>query len=83
MKEHGWSFADHAAMLAAAEVRALYQVEIDKLNSELSQFEKVKRFALLDAVFSPETGELTPSLKVRRKIVMEKYATTIAQLYAS
>jgi long-chain acyl-CoA synthetase len=81
VKEHGWSFPDHAAMLAAAEVRALYQAEIDKLNSELSQFEKVKRFTLIDAVFSPETGELTPSLKVRRKIVMEKYATTIAQLY--
>ena len=42
----------------------------------------MKRFALIDAVFSPETGELTPSLKVRRKIVMEKYAATIARLYA-
>ena len=80
-REHGWSFQDHAGLLASTEVRALYQTEIDRLNNELSQYERVKRFTLIDAVFSPETGELTPSLKVRRKIVMEKYAPIIENMY--
>ena len=63
-------------------MRALYQEIIDGINRELSQFERIKRIAILPREFSIENGELTPSLKVRRKIVEQKWAQTIEGLYA-
>jgi long-chain acyl-CoA synthetase len=64
------------------DVRALYQEIVDGINRELSQFERIKRIAILPREFSIESGELTPSLKVRRKIVEQKWADTIEDLYA-
>jgi len=64
------------------DVRALYQEIVDGVNRELSQFERIKRIAILPREFSIESGELTPSLKVRRKIVEQKWAQTIEGLYA-
>ncbi len=65
----------------APDVLALYQEIVDALNRELSQFERIKRFALLPAEFSVETGELTPTLKVKRKVVEERWKAEIAKLY--
>ena len=48
---------------------ALYQEIVDALNRELAQFERIKKIALLPAEFSVESGELTPTLKVKRKVV--------------
>ena len=61
--------------------RALYQEIVDALNRELSQFERIKRIAILPREFSIETGELTPTLKVKRKVVEEKWAAEIEGLY--
>ena len=54
---------------------------MDALNRELSQFERVKRIALLDAEFSIESGELTPTLKVKRKVVEQRWRDAIEKLY--
>lgn len=62
------------------ETRALIKAQIDKVNKKLADFEKVRRFELIDANFSIETGELTPSLKVKRGVVKERYADTIAKM---
>lgn len=62
------------------EAKALIKKEIDRTNRSLAGFEMVKKHALLDTAFSIESGELTPTLKVRRKVVKEKYADVIAQL---
>ena len=70
-----------AELLARPDVLALYQEIIDALNRELSQFERLKRFALLPAEFSIESGELTPTLKVKRKVVEERWKDQIATLY--
>jgi long-chain acyl-CoA synthetase len=72
---------DRAALVAREDVIALYKEIVDALNKELSQYERIKRFALLPAEFSVESGELTPTLKVKRKIVEQKWAEQIESLY--
>ena len=71
-----------ASLVREQKVIDLIQGELDKVNSHYAQVEQVKRFAILDHDFSQETGELTPSLKVKRDVVAEKYADVIESLYA-
>ncbi len=82
-KARGWAHHDRASLLRQAEVRTIYQNEIDKLNADLAPFEKIKKFALLERDLSPEAGELTPTLKVRRRIVTQTFASQIETLYAA
>ncbi len=64
-------------------VQALIQEALDKANAKYAQVEQVKRFAILDHDLSQETGELTPTLKVKRNVVNEKYRDVVDSLYAS
>jgi long-chain acyl-CoA synthetase len=82
-RERGWAHASRQELLRHPEVLARYQREIDKLNADLAPFEKIKRFALLDRELSQDAGELTPTLKVRRRIVTQKFAALIDSLYAN
>ena len=72
---------ERAELVTRPDVVALYQEIVDALNRELSQFERIKRIALLPAEFSMEAGELTPTLKVKRKVVEEKWRDVIEGLY--
>jgi len=81
-KEKGWPTASRRELLQAPAVRALYQGIIDELNSGLSKFETIKRFELLDRDLNAEAGELTPTLKVRRKIVSQTFREQIEAMYA-
>ncbi len=81
-RAHGWTSESRGELLRRAEVREIYQREIDRLNADLAPFEKIKKFALLDRELSQEAGELTPTLKVRRRIVAQKFADAIEGLYA-
>jgi len=71
------------ALVRRPEVHALVQAELDKANDKYAQVEKVKKFAILDHDLSQQTGELTPTLKVKRNVVGEKYAAIFDELYAS
>jgi long-chain acyl-CoA synthetase len=62
-------------------VKALYQGEIDRFNRNLDRQEKIRRFALLSRDFTIEADEITPSLKVKRKIIDKKYKDVIDQLF--
>ncbi len=62
-------------------VRARVQEAVDKLNATLPQYETIKRFTILDRDFSQEQGELTPTLKVKRKACTVKYAKQINAMY--
>jgi long-chain acyl-CoA synthetase len=80
-REHGLP-EDIAALANEPKVIELIQSELDKVNSRYAQVEKIKRFAILDHDLSQETGELTPTLKVKRNVVNEKYADLFDRLYA-
>ncbi len=56
--------------------------EIEKVNGNLAQYETIKRFRVLPAQFSIDSGELTPTLKLKRKVVSQKYAREIDELFA-
>jgi long-chain acyl-CoA synthetase len=59
----------------------LFERQIAARTKELAQFEKIKRIALLETEFTLEGGELTPTLKVKRRVIDEKYQDVIDQLY--
>ncbi|MEO5988755.1 MAG: long-chain fatty acid--CoA ligase [Candidatus Eisenbacteria bacterium] len=82
-KARGWPQESRAALLRHPEVRDLYQAELDKLNADLAGFETIKKFELLDRDLSPEAGELTPTLKVRRRVIMQRFADLIESMYRS
>jgi long-chain acyl-CoA synthetase len=63
-------------------VHALVQAEIDRANTRYAQVEQVKKFVILDHDLSQATGELTPTLKVKRNVVNERYADLFDALYA-
>jgi long-chain acyl-CoA synthetase len=74
---------DPAVLAQEPKVRELIQGVLEKVNERYAQVEQVKKFAILDHDLSQETGELTPTLKVKRNIVNEKYADLFDSLYAS
>jgi long-chain acyl-CoA synthetase len=69
------------ALAQSPEVRALIQGELDGANAKYAQVEQVKKFVILDHDLSQETGELTPTLKVKRNVVNEKYGPLFDGLY--
>ncbi len=75
------NFVDTRDLLALPETRSLYQQEIDRLQKDFARYEKVKKFILLPEPLSVEKGELTPSLKIKRKVVEAKFKDQIDQLY--
>jgi long-chain acyl-CoA synthetase len=72
---------DPVRLVGAPEVRGLIRQEIQRLTGSLADFEKIRPFALLDRELTLETGELTPTLKVKRRVVLEKYKPLIDSLY--
>ena len=66
--------ADRRRSPSDPKVHELIQAELDKANAKYAQVEQVKKFVILDHDLSQETGELTPTLKVKRNVVNEKYA---------
>jgi long-chain acyl-CoA synthetase len=75
--------AELPALCGHPEVRALIQAALDAANEKYAPVEQVKKFAILDHDLSQETGELTPTLKVKRNVVNEKYAQVFDALYAN
>jgi len=72
---------DHTELLALPEVRDKYQRGIDRVNAKLPSFSTIKRFSLLAREFTLENDELTPTLKVKRRVIQKRYAELIEQLY--
>lgn len=77
---HGVS-GDYRAIVSSKEAHDMVQVYVDNLNVNLNRWEQIKKFTILDHDLTIEEGDLTPSLKLRRKAVSEKYQDTLDALY--
>lgn len=76
------SFASRAELVANPRVKALYSGIVGDLNQNLARFEKLKKVIVIAEEFSIETGTLTPTMKLRRRVVEERYREQIERLYA-
>ncbi|MEA1786940.1 AMP-dependent synthetase/ligase [Arenibacter sp. GZD96] len=80
-KRQGISFANNAELLCNEKVIARYQTEVDKANEHFAKWEKVKEFRLTPEVWSITDGHLTPTMKLKRKIIKEKYINLYNEIY--
>ena len=78
----GLEFSDLGDLSTRPEIRALVQQAVDQANTKLSRPEQVKAFELLGHEWTAESEELTPSLKLKRRVVNRKYADLVDALYA-
>ena len=74
-------FSNYASLTRAIEVQQLIQAEIDRVNQKFARVEQIKKFFLLDTQLSAEDEELTPTMKLKRKLVEKKYAPKIETMY--
>jgi long-chain acyl-CoA synthetase len=81
LRDRNVSFTDKADMVSKPEVQAIYQEEIDKYNENFAHYEQVKKFVVLPDNWSIQTGELTPTLKLKRKVILQKYESQIEAMY--
>ncbi len=85
------SWADHNGMggrsyeelVASPEARAMVQTHVDELNAKLSRWETVKKFEILPRDLTVEDDDLTPSMKVKRKVVETRYRDLLDRMYAA
>lgn len=80
-KDKGWSFRDYKALTQSSEIHEMVRKIVAQINSGLGSYETIKNFAILPQDFSIESGELTPSLKIKRKVCDERYKALIDSLY--
>jgi long-chain acyl-CoA synthetase len=81
-RTNGVAFASRAELIANPKVQALYDEIVEGINANLARYEKLKRVLLVPDEFTPENGILTPTLKLRRRVVEERYRKLIDELYA-
>ena len=80
-QDHDIPFSNYLSLTRALEVQALIQGEIDRVNKKFARVEQIKKFFLLETQLSAEDEELTPTMKLKRKLVEKKYADRIEALY--
>ncbi len=81
-EQHGLGGRPYAEIVTSPQAREMVQGYIDQLNEKLNRWEQIKKFIILDHDLSIEEGELTPSLKLKRKLVTTKYKDQLDQLYS-
>lgn len=81
IKKNNIQFSDWQTIVKNEQVINFYKEKIKELQHQLSDFEKVKKFTLMPAEFDINSGEITPTLKVKRNVVLKKYADLIEEMY--
>jgi long-chain acyl-CoA synthetase len=82
-REHNVAFSSREELVTKPQVRALYHGIIEELNANLAQFEKLKKLLIVPDEFTIANGFLTPTLKLKRRVVEERYRKQIEELYAT
>jgi long-chain acyl-CoA synthetase len=82
-QDHDVPFSNYTSLTRAPEVRALIQAELDRVNKKFARVEQVKKFHLIESQLTAEDEELTPTMKLKRKLVQKKYAPQIDALYSA
>jgi long-chain acyl-CoA synthetase len=82
-RAQGLAVADYSVLLERPELQAWIQAAVDRVNAEVARVEQIRRFAILPTDWTPGGDELTPTLKVRRRVVDHKYQATIDAMYAA
>ena len=80
-QERDIPFSNYASLTRAPEIVELIQAEVDRVNKQFARVEQVKKFFLLDRQLTAEDEELTPTMKLKRKLVQTKYAEQIEAMY--
>jgi long-chain acyl-CoA synthetase len=80
-QDHDVPFSNYQSLTRAQEVQDLIQGEIDRVNAKFARVEQIKKFFLLETQLSAEDEELTPTMKLKRKLVQTKYAQRIDRMY--
>ena len=80
-KTNNIGFSSNSELLETNELIDFFNREIKKYNKTVSDFEKINRYRLTSDIWSPETGELSPTLKLKRKFITQKYEELINQIY--
>jgi long-chain acyl-CoA synthetase len=75
-------FSNYASLTKAPQVQELIQGEVDRVNARFARVEQIKKFFLLDTQLSAEDEELTPTMKLKRKLVEKKYTPQIEAMYS-
>lgn len=81
-KDNGMEGKEYAEIVGSEKCREMVQDYVDQLNANLNRWETIKKFEILDHDLSIESGELTPSLKVKRNVVEENYQQTLKDFYS-
>jgi long-chain acyl-CoA synthetase len=79
--KNGLVLKNHKEMVESTDINKLMKNEIDKLNENFGHVEKIKKFKLLTDEWSIASGELTPTMKIKRKVVMKQYQKEIEEMY--
>ena len=82
-EENDMAGASYAEVVASQAVKEMVGGYVETLNARLNRWETIKKWILMDHEFTVESGEMTPSMKVKRKVVEARYADEIARLYDS
>ena len=80
-KMNGIEFSSRADLVANPKVQSLYEGVVEEQNQNLARFEKLKRVIVVPDEFTPDNGALTPTLKLRRRVIEERYKKQIDELY--
>ena len=81
-QDHDIPFSNYASLCRAKEIQDLIQREITRVNEQFSRVEQVKKFRLIEQKLGAEDEELTPTMKLKRKLVNQKYSGLIDSMYA-
>jgi long-chain acyl-CoA synthetase len=81
-KENKIEYPNNEAIIQNEQVKDLFRSEVEKYNRQFNHVEQIKKFELLSREWSVETGELTPKLSLKRKVILEKYRDAVERIYS-